>query len=115
MSANYTIVRGYVHHGTTIYKSSLGWQYKLANNTDRTVYLKCASKDCRGTASIIKATDTLTEKREHNHDTESYKSLTDIRNNLKEAARKDRTNPSLRAIFDDVTRNHPDGGKIAFG
>ncbi|KAG0708272.1 hypothetical protein GWK47_024037 [Chionoecetes opilio] len=87
----------------------------LANNTGSILYLKCASKKCRGIASIIKAADTLTEKREHNHGTESYNPLTDIRNRLKETAWDDRTNNSLRASFNDVTRNHPDGGTVAFG
>lgn len=69
--ANYFIVRGYVLHWTTIYKSSLGSQNKIANNTDRILYLNCAYKDCRGTAAVMKENDTLAKKREHNHGTET--------------------------------------------
>lgn len=57
---------------------------------------------------------TLTEKREHNHGTETYDTLTDICSALKEAAGEDRTNTPICAIFDDVTRNHPDGGRVVF-
>ncbi|KAG0708271.1 hypothetical protein GWK47_024037 [Chionoecetes opilio] len=30
MLANYSIIRGNIHHGTSIYKSSLGWRTTLA-------------------------------------------------------------------------------------
>ncbi len=111
---NYTVRSGNIRHSTTIYKSNLGWEYVVSRKTPDSgkIYLKCSISNCRGTA-LIKDGE-LTDRRDHNHSQDDYNDLTDVTNRLKVAARDDRTNRSLRGIFNEVTREHADGGRVSF-
>ncbi len=111
---NFSIRSGNVRHSTTIYKSNLGWEYVVSRKTNNgKTYLKCSKSNCGGTALIMEG-GTLTDRRDHNHSQDDYNDLTDVTNRLKVAARDDRTNRSLRGLFNEVTRTHADGGRVSF-
>lgn len=101
-------------HETPSYNSSLGCWYRIANDTGSKLYLKCADKSAQELLSIIKGTDTLTEKRTQSRHTVLQPSGRHPQS-LKDKERYDRTNHSLRASFYNLAINHPDGGRVVSG
>jgi hypothetical protein len=113
--ANYEKRVGNFRHSTTIFKSSIGWEYISSRQVEGKTYLRCSIRTCKGTGQLLHESDVLVDKKAHDHPSSAYNQLSDVKNKLKTAAKEDLTNRSLRGIFNEVTREHPDGGQVSFG
>ncbi len=72
-------------------------------------------KECKGTAVLDAATDTVTAKQGHGHSAQEYGEALTLKNDLKTAVQQDLTSRSNREVFNSLTRHHPQGHKLSFG